>query len=31
MGRSYRCIGRLLNRDHTVISREVARNGGRLA
>ncbi|MGH3902758.1 MAG: helix-turn-helix domain-containing protein [Pseudonocardiaceae bacterium] len=27
-GRSYRSIGRLLNRDHTVVSREVARNGG---
>jgi len=30
-GRSCRCIGRLLNRDHTVVSREVARNGGRSA
>jgi IS30 family transposase len=30
-GRSYRSIGRLLNRDHTVVSREVARNGGRSA
>ncbi|MGH3898818.1 MAG: IS30 family transposase [Pseudonocardiaceae bacterium] len=30
-GRSYRYIGRLLKRDHTVISREVARNGGRSA
>jgi len=30
-GRSYRCIGRLLKRDHTVVSREVARNGGRAA
>ncbi|MGH3870066.1 MAG: transposase [Pseudonocardiaceae bacterium] len=28
-GSSYRCIGRLLKRDHTVISREVRRNGGR--
>jgi transposase, IS30 family len=31
VGHSYRCIGRLLKRDHTVISREVARNGGRSA
>lgn len=31
VGRSYRCIGRLLKRDHTVVSREVARNGGRTA
>lgn len=31
VGRSYRCIGRLLMRDHTVVSREVARNGGRTA
>jgi transposase, IS30 family len=31
VGRSYRCIGRLLKRDHTVVSREVARNGGRAA
>ena len=30
-GRSYRCIGRLLKCDHTVVSREVARNGGRTA
>jgi transposase, IS30 family len=30
-GRSFRSIGRLLSRDHTVISREVARNGGRSA
>ncbi len=30
-GRSYRWIGRLLNRDHSVVSREVARNGGRSA
>jgi IS30 family transposase len=30
-GRSYRCIGRLLKRNHTVVSREVARNGGRMA
>ncbi|MGH3777840.1 MAG: IS30 family transposase [Pseudonocardiaceae bacterium] len=29
--RSYRWIGRLLNRDHAVVSREVARNGGRSA
>jgi IS30 family transposase len=28
-GESYRAIGRLLGRDHSVISREVARNGGR--
>ena len=28
-GRSYRWIGRLLNRHHTVVSREVARNHGR--
>ncbi|MGH4016860.1 MAG: helix-turn-helix domain-containing protein, partial [Pseudonocardiaceae bacterium] len=27
-GRSRRSIGRLLNRHHTVVSREVARNGG---
>jgi IS30 family transposase len=26
--RSCRWIGRLLNRDHSVVSREVARNGG---
>lgn len=31
VGSSYRCIGRLLKRDHTVISREVTRNGGRSA
>ena len=30
-GRSFRSIGRLLKRDHTVVSREVARNGGRSA
>ena len=30
-GRSYRSIGRLLNRDHSVVSREVTRNGGRSA
>lgn len=30
-GRSYRWIGQLLNRDHSVVSREVARNGGRSA
>ncbi|HEU0087931.1 MAG TPA: IS30 family transposase [Pseudonocardiaceae bacterium] len=30
-GGSYRSIGRRLGRDHTVVSREVARNGGRLA
>jgi IS30 family transposase len=29
--RSLRSIGRLLGRDHTVVSREVARNGGRVA
>jgi len=29
--RSCRWIGRLLNRDHSVVSREVARNGGPLA
>ncbi|MGQ0775415.1 MAG: helix-turn-helix domain-containing protein [Pseudonocardiales bacterium] len=29
--RSSRWIGRLLNRDHSVISREIARNGGRSA
>ncbi|WP_342663438.1 helix-turn-helix domain-containing protein, partial [Actinokineospora enzanensis] len=28
-GRSLRCIGRLLGRHHSVIAREVARNGGR--
>lgn len=28
--RSFRSIGRLLGRDHTVVSREVARNGGRV-
>src|SRR5918998_5144082 len=27
-GRSCWSIGRLLNRDHSVVSREVARNGG---
>jgi IS30 family transposase len=31
IGRSFRSIGRLLKRDHTVISREVERNGGRSA
>jgi IS30 family transposase len=31
VGSSFRSIGRLLNRDHTVISREVNRNGGRSA
>jgi transposase, IS30 family len=31
VGSSFRSIGRLLNRDHSVVSREVARNGGRLA
>src|SRR5918998_1448786 len=30
-GRSYRSIGQLLNRDHSVVSREIARNGGRSA
>ena len=30
-GRSFRSIGRLLKRDHTVVSREVERNGGRSA
>lgn len=30
-GRSFRSIGRLLKRDHTVISGEVKRNGGRSA
>lgn len=30
-GSSYRAIGRVLNRDHSVISREVTRNGGRRA
>jgi IS30 family transposase len=29
--RSYRSIGQLLNRDHSVVSREVTRTGGRLA
>jgi IS30 family transposase len=29
--RSYRSIGQLLNRDHSVVSREVTRNGGRSA
>ncbi|MGH3939520.1 MAG: IS30 family transposase [Pseudonocardiaceae bacterium] len=29
--RSFRWIGRLLNRDHSVISREIVRNGGRSA
>ncbi|WP_192909713.1 helix-turn-helix domain-containing protein, partial [Gandjariella thermophila] len=28
-GQSYRAIGRLLKRDHSVVSREVSRNGGR--
>jgi IS30 family transposase len=31
VGRSFRSIGRLLKRDHTVVSREVARNDGRTA
>jgi IS30 family transposase len=31
IGSSFREIGRLLKRDHTVISREVERNGGRSA
>jgi IS30 family transposase len=31
VGRSFRSIGRLLKRDHTVVSREVTRNGGRSA
>ena len=31
VGRSFRSIGRVLKRDHTVVSREVARNGGRSA
>jgi transposase, IS30 family len=30
-GRSRRSIGRLLNRDHTVVSREITRNGGHTA
>jgi IS30 family transposase len=30
-GRSYRWIGRLLGRDHSVVSREVTRNDGRSA
>ena len=30
-GNSFRQIGKLLNRDHSVVSREVARNGGRSA
>jgi transposase, IS30 family len=30
-GRSCRSIGRLLSRDHSVVSREVTRNGGRSA
>ncbi|MCA1607128.1 MAG: IS30 family transposase [Acidobacteria bacterium] len=30
-GRSCRSIGQLLNRDHSVVSREVTRNGGRSA
>ena len=30
-GHSCRSIGQLLNRDHSVVSREVARNGGRSA
>ena len=29
--RSYRSIGQLLNRNHSVVSREVTRNGGRSA
>lgn len=28
-GESYRAVGRLPGRDHSVVSREVARNGGR--
>ena len=31
IGSYFRQIGRLLKRDHTVVSREVARNGGRSA
>ena len=31
VGSSFRHIGRLLNRDHSVVSREVRRNGGRSA
>jgi transposase, IS30 family len=31
VGSSFRSIGRLLKRDHTVVSREVTRNGGRSA
>jgi IS30 family transposase len=31
VGSSFRHIGKLLNRDHSVVSREVARNGGRSA
>lgn len=31
VGSSFRSIGRLLKRDHSVVSREVARNGGRSA
>lgn len=30
-GRSCRSIGQLLNRDRSVVSREIARNGGRSA
>jgi IS30 family transposase len=30
-GRSVRSIGRLLGRDHSVVSREISRNGGRSA
>lgn len=30
-GDSFRAIGKLLNRDHSVVSREVERNGGRSA
>ncbi|WP_219824015.1 helix-turn-helix domain-containing protein, partial [Actinokineospora auranticolor] len=29
--RSFRFIGRVLGRHHSVVAREVARNGGRLA
>ncbi|WP_181043928.1 helix-turn-helix domain-containing protein [Actinokineospora auranticolor] len=31
VGRSFRFIGRVLGRHHSVVAREVARNGGRLA
>ncbi|WP_425426246.1 helix-turn-helix domain-containing protein, partial [Actinokineospora terrae] len=30
-GRSFRFIGRVLGRHHSVVAREVARNGGRVA